>query len=284
MSKKFYDSISQKYRETGRGDLSAKEVEAYCIARMPATYAAVSHVLREIQGRIPSPPKSFLDLGAGPGTGLLAAQEIFPEIEKAALVEKNDYMIRQGKTVVDGQWIQADLHSLEPAPHDLVLFAYSFGEISGQIEVLKRAWDAAKILVIVEPGTPRGFDHIILARKHLIEWGAKMIAPCPHMKDCPMQEGDWCHFSVRLERSREHRQLKGGELGWEDEKFSYVAFCKEEVQPASARILRHPLKQTGNVVLRLCSEEGLVEKTITKKQGPLYKQARKAKWGDPFIF
>jgi len=284
MSKKFYDSISQKYRETGGGDLSPKEVEAYCIARMPATYAAVSHVFMEIQGRIPTPPKSFLDLGAGPGTGVLAAKEIFPEIEKATLVEKNDYMIRQGKTIVEGQWIQADLQSLAPTPHDLVLFAYSFGEISGQLEVLKRAWDAAQILVIVEPGTPRGFEHILKARKHLIEWGAKMIAPCPHMRQCPMQGGDWCHFSVRLERTREHRQLKGGELGWEDEKFSYVAFCKEEAQPASARILRHPQKQTGNVVLRLCSEEGLVEKTISKKQGPLYKQARKAKWGDPFIF
>jgi ribosomal protein RSM22 (predicted rRNA methylase) len=284
MSKNHYDSISNKYRQTGGGNLSSKEVEAYCIARMPATYAAVSSVLKEVQGRIPTAPTSFLDLGAGPGTGLLAAQEIFPEIEKATLVEKNEFMIQHGKTTANGNWIQADLHSFAPTPHDMVLFAYSFGEISGQVEVLKRAWDAAKILVIVEPGTPRGFEHILQARNRLIEWGGKIIAPCPHMRQCPMQGGDWCHFSVRLERSREHRQLKGGELGWEDEKFSYVAFSKEENQPASARILRHPLKQTGNVGLRLCTQEGLVEKTISKKQGPLYKQARRAKWGDPFIF
>ena len=77
-------------------------------------------------------------------------------------------------------------------------------KFAGQIEVLKKAWDAAKVLVIVEPGTPRGFENILKAREQLIQWGGKMIAPCPHVKQCPMKD-KWCHFSVRLERTREHR-------------------------------------------------------------------------------
>lgn len=282
MSKKSYNSVSEKYRVTGGGDLSEDEIEAYLIARMPATLAAVSHVLAEVGKRIIHPIQSMLDLGAGPGTGVLAAREVFPEIEQCTLVERNEGMIKRG--VVEGQWVRADLQIYLPQPHDLVLFAYSFGEISLQIEVLKRAWDAAAVLVIVEPGTPRGFENILKARNQLIEWGGNLIAPCPHMVACPMKGGDWCHFSVRLERTREHRQLKGGALGWEDEKFSYVAFAKEPVERAQGRILRHPQKQTGSVVLQLCTEEGLLEKTISKKQGPLYKEARKAKWGDSFTF
>lgn len=284
MPKNFYDSVSEKYRSSGKGQLSLGEVEAYLQARMPATAAAVSHVLNEVAGRIAIPIKSLLDLGAGPGTGLLVAKEIFQDIDLATLIEKNESMIKKGKEIVDADWVNADIEEFIPTAHDLALFAYSFGEIreSSQIQALKRAWDAARILVIVEPGTPRGFSSILKAREHLIEWKGQMIAPCPHMKKCPMQGEKWCHFSVRLERTREHRQLKGGKLGWEDEKFSYVAFSKDPIECAEARIIGHPHIRTGNVALQLCTNEGLLEKTISKKERTLYKIGRKAKWGDPF--
>ncbi|MBS0628682.1 MAG: rRNA methyltransferase [Verrucomicrobia bacterium] len=284
MSKNFYSNISQKYRERGGGDLSEQEVDAYLKARMPATFAAVSAVLKEVSARIRVSIHTVLDLGAGPGTGLLAARGIFPEIEKWTLVERNEGMIKKGKELIEGGWTRADLQSYSPSAHDLVLFAYSFGELDGQIDLLKKAWEAAQVLVIVEPGTPRGFANILKARDHLIEWGGKMIAPCPAMKPCPMPNNQWCHFSVRLERTKEHRQLKGGQLGWEDEKFSYVAFGKESVEMAKARIIGHPQKQSGNLILPLCTEEGLLEKRISKKEQALYKQSRKAKWGDPIIF
>ena len=284
MPKNFYDTVSEKYRSSGKGQLSLGEVEAYLQARMPATAAALSHVLNEVASRITIPVKSLLDLGAGPGTGLLAAREVFPDLEQVTLVEKNESMIKKGKELVDANWVKADMEEFIPGAHDLVLFAYSFGEIreSSQIQALKRAWDAARILVIVEAGTPRGFSTILKAREQLIEWKGEMIAPCPNMKKCPMQGEKWCHFSVRLERTREHRQLKGGKLGWEDEKFSYVAFSKDPIECAEARIIGHPHIRTGNVALQLCTKEGLLEKTISKREGALYKKGRKAKWGDPF--
>lgn len=109
-----------------------------------------------------------------------------------------------------------------------------------------------------------------------------MIAPCPHMEKCPMKGSDWCHFSIRLDRSQEHRQLKGAKLGFEDEKYSYVAFGKGKYALARGRILRHPQKRSGHVTFKVCATDGLIEETISRKQGALYKRARKANWGDVF--
>jgi ribosomal protein RSM22 (predicted rRNA methylase) len=282
MSRKNYKEVSRKYRSDAQDkQLTASEIEPYLVARMPATLAANRAVFEEIRGRIAHPVTSFLDMGAGLGAGLLAAKEVFP-IEKALLVEKNRHMIAKGKELVDAEWVAKDLLGFEPKEADLVLFSYSLGEVEKREEVLKRAWEAAKTLVIIEPGTPTGFSVILGARKRLIEWGGHMIAPCPHQEQCPMEGKDWCHFSVRLERTREHKLAKGATLGYEDEKYSYVAFSKEKGEMCASRIVRHPQKRSGHVILQICGQEGLAEKTITKKEGEIYKKARKIKWGNSF--
>ena len=56
--------------------------------------------------------------------------------------------------------------------------------------------------------------------------GAHVIAPCPHAADCPLAAADWCHFAQRIERTKIHRSVKGAELGYEDEKFSYIAVAR----------------------------------------------------------
>ena len=49
----------------------------------------------------------------------------------------------------------------------------------------------------------------------------------PARPACPWCAGpDWCH-AARLPRSDRHRQVKGGTLGWEDEKFSYVVAVRD---------------------------------------------------------
>ena len=96
--------------------------------------------------------------------------------------------------------------------------------------------------------------------------------------------GDWCHFSQRVERTSQHRQLKGGALGYEDEKFSYLVAAKSASPSTGARIVRHPGKHSGHVQLALCTAEGKIEnRTITRSSKEAYKRARKAEWGDLWI-
>ena len=93
---------------------------------------------------------------------------------------------------------------------------------------------------------------------------------------------DWCHFPVRVERTSLHRRLKGGVLGYKDEKFSYLIAARRRIAPAPTRIVRHPQKHSGHIRLTLCTPQGIEQRTVPKSQKELYKAARKADWGEEF--
>src|ERR1700686_2124292 len=62
--------ISQTYRDGGGSGAIVSEADAlaYALARMPATYAAVTASLNALREIAPDfSPKSLLDVGAGPG-------------------------------------------------------------------------------------------------------------------------------------------------------------------------------------------------------------------------
>jgi ribosomal protein RSM22 (predicted rRNA methylase) len=269
---------------------------AYLAVRMPATYAAISRVFAEIKLLAPQDEiTSLLDLGAGPGTALFAAAQQFPQLRQATLIESDASWIAVGKrlaeqsdfaSVEQTQWVQQDLRSgLACEEHDLVVISYTLGELpqAAAEAVLNKAWKCAgKFLVVVEPGTRRGFAAINTLRSVLIAGAATILAPCPHHFTCPMAAaGDWCHFAQRVERTSRHRQLKGGALGYEDEKFSYLVAAKNNPPFTGARIVRHPGKHSGHVKLALCTAEGKIEnRTVTRSSKEAYKRARKADWGD----
>jgi len=272
---------------------------AYLAVRLPATYAALRRVFAEINLRAPQAGiASMLDLGSGPGTALFAASEEFSGLQLATLVEADADWIAVGKRLMAGprmpdaikvQWLKQDLRSgLSCEAHDLVVVSYTLGELpqAAAEAVLNKAWKCAgKFLVVIEPGTRRGFAGVNAARSNLIANAAHIFAPCPHAGACPMAAaGDWCHFSQRIERTSQHRQLKGGDLGYEDEKFSYIVAAKNDSTSPGARIVRHPGKHSGHVQLALCTPQGQIEnRTITRSSKEAYKRARKAEWGESWV-
>jgi ribosomal protein RSM22 (predicted rRNA methylase) len=258
----------------------------------------VRAVLEESKLRLPQANvSSLLDLGAGPGTGPWAAVELFPQIEKITLIERDAEFIRLGRmlaahspnaALAAARWQQADLIDVAELPdHDLVLLSYSLGELRASQLLLRKAWAAARVaLVVVEPGTPRGFQTILDARQHVVAAGAHLAAPCPHERECPLagNRKDWCHFAVRLERSSLHRRAKSAAMGYEDEKFSYVVAARNKVNRAAARILRHPMKHKGHIQLQLCTPEGLKQETVTRGAGDAFRRARHSEWGEEWEF
>ena len=290
--------LSATYRNREFATPALKTMEqrlAYLTVRMPATYGACWRALRESSlGVEEFEPKSMLDLGAGPGTATWAATESLASLQSLTLVERDASMVALGRDLMqqsqrsvrrDAKWVQTDLaKELNGEGADLVMISYVLGELPGGVaeKVVERAWAMTnQLLVIVEPGTRVGFQQVERIRAKMIASGATIAAPCPHHEPCPMAAaGDWCHFSQRVDRTAEHRRMKQGELGYEDEKFSYVAFTKMKAKRPEARIVRHPLYRPKQVQLTLCTAEGLKQTTVTKSQGDRYRAAKKAEWGD----
>ncbi len=286
--------LSERYRDSKRSGqplLSDRtEAAAYAISRMPATYGAVYSALNWAFDHTDCRPATLLDVGAGTGAATWAAAEVL-ELESITCLEKENSMKSQGLALMKNtdlqkaSWVSGDISSGKlDYSADLVIASYVLNEVAPEQReaAVKALWNAAKeLLLIVEPGTPAGFAQMKQTRDWLLSLGANIVAPCPGSCSCPISREDWCHFSCRVPRSRLHRQLKGGEAPYEDEKFSYLVVSKTPAQPCQARVLRHPLIETGRVTLELCTCEGKC-KQLLRKKGSAYKAARKLDWGDAF--
>lgn len=285
--KKAAEALSKRYRTGERPYLrTPQDRHAYLLTRYPATKAALHRVFEEIRS---FPIQTMLDIGAGPGTSWDAAIETWEGIKQATLLERDRDFVEIGvqRTPKDRvRWVTKDATGNSPFDvHDLVLFSYSWGEIL-DMTLLERAWSAVgKFLVVVEPGTPRGYQNVLKARDFCVEKQASVYAPCPHSKACPWQgTSEWCHFSVRLERSEIHRLAKEGTVGFEDEKYSYAILSKAPTKTDFSRLLKDPLRRKGHTVLTLCTPDGIQQRTMTKKDKGDYKKINKLKWGDKISF
>ncbi|PON73589.1 Ribosomal protein Rsm22, bacterial-type [Parasponia andersonii] len=218
------------------------ETIAYVASRMPAVFSACYRVLKEVRRRLPGfCPSTVLDFGAGTGSAFWALREVWPQsLEKVNIVEPSQSMQRAGRSLIQG-------------------LSYVLGEIPSlkdRITIIRQLWNLTQdVLVLVEPGTPQGSSIISQMRSHII-WmerrklrkmkdgkgeaskdlvpqaqkiGAFIVAPCAHDGACPLEKtGTYCHFVQRLERTstqRAYKRSKGKPIrGFEDEKFSFVAF------------------------------------------------------------
>ncbi|TQM64639.1 small ribosomal subunit Rsm22 [Humibacillus xanthopallidus] len=273
---------------------SADRVAAYAAYRMPATHAALARALQAVAATGVE-PVSHLDLGGGTGAAAWASAEVFPSLRQITVLDQAAEALRLGQRLVESApaevlrragFVRAVAGAWPREPADLVTVSYVLSELDAS--QLKRlvadALSLGTVVVVVEPGTPDGYERILRARNAIRDLGWQLLGPCPHDAACPLAPGDWCHFSARVNRSAEHRRIKGGALSYEDEKFSWVAGAQPgtvAAQGISGRILRHPLKRKGFVEFQVCRPDGTAgREVISKREGQRYRDARDAEWGD----
>lgn len=293
-------SISRSYRDGGNSGTIRSDADAlaYALARMPATYAAVAACLNALtEARSDFHPESLLDVGAGPGTATWAALQACPSMQRVSLLDANTSLRRLALALATEQmqgaaldYQQADARSgIAAMPQaDLVIASYMIGELAQEARAafVTDLWRKTRdTLLVVEPGTPAGYDRIVALRAQLIAQGAHVVAPCPHDDACPLVKPDWCHFAQRLARSRAHKQIKGAELPFEDEKFSYVALAREAVMQRPARILAPPLVTKAEMRVKLCRPDGNAGMaSFPRRDKQTYARVRRLGWGDTVPF
>jgi ribosomal protein RSM22 (predicted rRNA methylase) len=287
--------ISKTYRDGGGSAAIKSETDAlaYALARMPATYAAdIASLNALIDIRPDFAPASLLDIGAGPGTATWAAAEAFSSLQSFTLLDANEAL---GKLALDLASESARLGGIayergdarallaKAGAADLVVASYVIGEMSEaeRTSLASQMWEKTRdTLLVVEPGTPAGYARIIALRKQLIAAGAHVAAPCPHDKACPLTSPDWCHFTQRLQRSRAHKQVKGADVPFEDERFSYVALTRRPIHQRPFRELAQPIVGKADVTAKLCTPDGLMITKVPRRDREFYAIARRWRWGD----
>lgn len=285
--------ISKTYRNSGnsRAIASPADALAYALVRMPATYAAVAACLNAlVEARPDFAPKNLLDVGAGPGTASWAAAENLASLKNFMLLDINAALqklaldLGRGHSRLSAMTCRRDAGALdEVEPADLVIASYMIGEV-GENErraLAEHLWTKTRdTLLVVEPGTPAGYARIIALRSDLIANGAHVAAPCPHDQPCPLLAPDWCHFAQRLPRLRAHIQLKGAELPFEDEKFSYVVLTRQPPAKRFARVLAPPAVGKVEVAAKLCTIDGVEVAKVPRRDKAAYAKARRWRWGE----
>lgn len=292
--------LTNRYRmELRDGAMHIDDKDAalgYLAARFPATYAAVSSALFHLTEILPDfSPASQLDIGAGPGTAVFAAKQLFQSLTSATMVEQSDEIIKIGKDLVSrlldisANWQRDEISSqlLEKLGEaDLVTASYVLDELDDKTQdnLIDKLWQKTKdVLLLVEPGTPAGWRRLMRGRARLIKQGAYVIAPCPHQLACPLLAPDWCHFSVRVERSRVHRLTKQAVVPFEDEKYFYLACSPEKKNMQYCRILSRPQRSGGKISFSICQPNGeKTNKIITRNSKETYRQLRRLEWGSNF--
>ncbi|HYM18598.1 MAG TPA: small ribosomal subunit Rsm22 family protein [Micropepsaceae bacterium] len=292
-------AMSESYRKGRHSDNAVRDdedVAAYLATRLPATYAAVTSALEASTGRASSfAPQSLLDVGAGPGTASWAAIEAWPSLRSITLLDSNPRFLAAAETLAhastspvlrSARLLRSDVAALDPASRfDAVIAVYALGELSepAYSGAVQKSWGACGgLFLIVEPGTPSGFARVLSARKLLLDEGANVVSPCAGAYGCPMTAPQWCHFTVRLARSRAHRQAKDADVPFEDEKFSYVAVARESIalERIAGRIVAPPRRFKPEMRLTVCADGAISEHIIPSRTKAAFKAAAKKHWGD----
>jgi ribosomal protein RSM22 (predicted rRNA methylase) len=276
------------------------DVAAYLGLRIPATYAQIYSALLQLQEVIPEwKPKSVLDLGSGPGTGVWATKNVWPGIEKANCIDNEGYFLTIGRELfaktklsVDIAWDADSLRSdfgSKNNKYDLVILANVLNELESeeQQKTVARAFtQCSGVMIIIEPGTPHGTKVVESAYQN---FDNKCFILAPYMENTFIPGKDhWIHFPQRFIRPEFQRRIRQHmrtsnlmASDWEETKYSYIALSKIAPKTqAWGRVISPVKKQKAWFDLTVLTKKGIEKLQVLKRHKEHYNLAKNLKWGD----
>ncbi|KAK9468387.1 hypothetical protein V1512DRAFT_221721 [Lipomyces arxii] len=286
--KKLRPQVQQIYEQSRHGAQVIPKpafVDAYNSALFPQMFVSALYALTETRRRLGSSwrPRRVLDIGTGPATGIVALNEIFQASETWApqqvecVVVGDMQMARRGLELLAYQkqnhWpglpddapgnrrfkpkiLLKHLPSEYSEKFDLIIASQQLllqnekgpAKSDRKVKELLSLLEPNGVLVLIERGSPLGFDRIARARelilrppgdrlttfpeqfveryaqrpettdKNFTKNGFRIVAPCSHHLHCPMQAGKkeldtrshFCSFPQLLLRPKWLIDLKKG--------------------------------------------------------------------------
>ncbi|HLB34797.1 MAG: hypothetical protein A3F67_05940 [Verrucomicrobia bacterium RIFCSPHIGHO2_12_FULL_41_10] len=226
--------------------------------------------------------EQIIDWGCGTG---IASRTTSPwsGIKKVGLIDQSALSINFTKKQLDKEGIETiSWPQDEPLEEkSLFLISHVLGELNEK-ELLHLATIAATAheIIWVEPGSHELSRKLSTMREIFINAGHHLIAPCVHKHPCPMlqkkQEHDWCHFFAKppieiFQSSFWHKASRQLGIDLRSLPYSYLAFSRVESPswPSHAeRLIGHPRKLKAHCKLLCCGSDGLVERTLQRRDHP----------------
>uniref|UniRef100_A0A182PCJ8 Methyltransferase domain-containing protein n=1 Tax=Anopheles epiroticus TaxID=199890 RepID=A0A182PCJ8_9DIPT len=275
------------------------------VGRSDAEYAVLKRIFTEIAQRDPElKPRSFLDFGAGVGTGTWAVAEhwhdhLFEILSVDKSRQMNDLaelVLRQGDpnraTMVRNVFYRQFLPASPDRKYDIVLSAFSLFDQSSRrrlyelVDQLYSTFD--KYLILVEQGSNAGFQLLDGIRNHIRRNhdadDKHLFAPCPHSMVCPrmiQDDGTPCNFEATF--TRNFPAPGGHQYG--SILYSYLVYRKNPPDSAHGfpRLVRATAVRSKHCVCHVCAADGKLRDVAftTSKHGQMIHRCAKAsRWGD----
>jgi ribosomal protein RSM22 (predicted rRNA methylase) len=276
------------------------DIAAYLGMRVPATYAQIASALYQLKEAYPEfKVESVLDLGSGPGTAVWASKQVFPELKTATCLDNEGTLLAVGREIfalsgldIDVSWEADSLRSdfgSKNKKFDLVIISSVLNELTEEerIKVISRAFtQCSGVLVIIEPGTPKGAKIVEEAFK---TFDNKCFLIAPYIQNSFIEgKEQWIHFPQRFIRPefqrRVRQQMRVSNLmasNWEESKYSYIAISKyKSAQEAWGRLISTPKKQKAWFDLSVLTAQGIQKLQIFKRDKEKYNFVKKLNWGE----
>ena len=185
-------NLSKRYMEnerTGETFLRTNlDTIAYSVIRMPATYSAIRTCLEKVLEVYDYDIKSVLDIGSGTGAAEWACNDLFAVNDIVCLEREKEMRdiskkyFSYDENLKNVKFIESDILKEDLSiKKDLCVLSYIVNELSreNRLKVIDKALKSAgKVLLVVEPGTPEGFNNIKEIRDYAYNKGYSIIAPC----------------------------------------------------------------------------------------------------------
>ncbi|MDD5201410.1 MAG: small ribosomal subunit Rsm22 family protein [Terrimicrobiaceae bacterium] len=166
-------------------------------------------------------------------------------------------------------------------PGTLLLISHVAGELDdgGLLELAALAASADEV-IWVEPGSRDLSRRLGAVRETLLRGGHRIIAPCTHLRPCPMIEPrnaqHWCHFFARppigIFQSNFWREVSMRlEIDLRSLPYSFLASSRRwsrEWPGGAERLIGHPREFKAHCKLLCCGATGLEERTLQRRDDP----------------